>query len=87
MRDHARHLTVIWRCLLHGAALARNRQHPRRPAPLYVGQQDLGPVYQDDRNLGFHRHDQLELSPDIADLLDEIGGHPNRDRPGIAHPA
>ena len=33
-------------------------------------------MYQDDRNLGFHHHDQLELSPDMADLLDEIGRHP-----------
>ena len=42
---------------------------PHRPAPLHPG-------HWRDRNLRFHLYDQLEPSPDIGDLLDEIDRDP-----------
>jgi len=43
-------------------------------------------LYWRDRNLRFHRYDQLEPSPHIDDLLTEIDRRPDRDLLGITRP-
>jgi hypothetical protein len=48
---------------------------PHRPAPLHTRDQDVT-LYWRDRNLRFHRYDQLPPSPSIGDLLTEIERDP-----------
>jgi hypothetical protein len=50
--------------------------HCRPIARRYTQATNIWTLYWRDRNLRFHRYDQLELSPDIGDLLREIDRDP-----------
>jgi hypothetical protein len=75
MRRQSAHLTIIecrppWR-----RAPARNGHRPSRRVRCTQATR-IWTLYWRDRDLRFHRHDQLEPSPGIRDLLDEIDRDP-----------